>query len=468
MSSQLSNTFKITYGILFTISFIYVFTNIDTSKLYDFTKLLQLLDYLLVILTAILGLIGSLVFTIVYSITNALGTHYFIIPFTNIVLFSFHVNVPSGASDYGTVLQNILFAMYPHSTILFTGDLVQIFTDFIQIWAIAAAFILLPTIVLAALGFIIRGESRLAITSFVAMQILIIIAMYVPDPGSVTGRMMLIDLSLPTFTGTVASLIPDFILLIQRPIFQLGLLLYLLLEVAFQASYAISVVDPMIEREKRIKKHLQRIDNFQPQPEKDKKVQSIGSMKSASKKYDILAASYLREMVDRKIFKRGQQLDQKTTMRFQSFISNLRHIDRQFEYKITAKSAQPDIRALLFNAIPSIILRTAVVVLLAFLIIDPTPLVDLFIANPLSKTTNFTGILNFPQFADSLDLTQPEFRVVIVFNIVLLILFISAVGHWLLVHKPEVEEVQVQKIEKLVEFQEIEPTPIVDEGTDQQ
>ena len=284
--------------------------------------------------------------------------------------------------------------------------------------------------------------------------------MYTPDPGSTTGRMILINLSLPTFKGTISSIIPDFISLIQKPIFQLGLALYLLLEIAFQTSYAISVVDPMIEREKRIKKHLSRIDNFQPQPEKDKK-QSVGSVHSTSKKYDILAASYLREMVDRKIFKRGQQLDQKTTMRLQSFIGNLRRIDRNFEDKITAKSAQPDMRALILNAIPSIVLRTIIVVILAFFIINPTPLIDAFIANPYQTGSNLTGILNFPQLAESFELTQPEFRTVIIFNIVLLVLFVSALGHWLLVHKPEVQEKQIQKVETLVDFQDIQEEPMV-------
>lgn len=462
MGSQLSNTFKMAYGVLFTIAFIYVFTNIDTTHLFDFTKLLELLDYLLIILMVILSFIGNYIIFIVNSITKLIGSRSIIIPFTNIVLFNFHVNSPNSNQISGSVLNNILLSIFPRSQLNFTGNLFQIFTEFIQVWAIALAFVLLPIIVLSGLGFIMRGESRLAITSFIAFQALIILAMYTPDTASATGRMILINLNLPAFKGTVSSIVPDFITLIQSPIFQLGLALYLLLEIAFQTSYAISVVDPMIEREKRIKKHLERIDNFQPQPEKDKK-QSVGSIKSASKKYDILAASYLREMVDRRIFKRGQQLDQKTTMRLQSFLGNLRRIDRKFEDKITAKSAQPDTRALLLNAIPSIAIRTFIVVILAFFIINPTPLIDLFISNPLQKGTNFTGILNFPQLAESLELTQPEFRTVIVFNIVLLIFFVSAVGHFLLVHKPEVQEKQIQKVETLVDFNDVEVTRNLEE-----
>lgn len=463
MGSQLSNTFKIAYAVLFLFAFIFVYSNLDLTHLYDMTKLLELLDYLLAILMVILSFVGGSIIVIVDAIAKLIGSRDIILPFTNIVLFNFHVISPPAGQNYGTTINNILLAIFPRSQINFSSDPLLLITDFIQVWAIAAAFIILPIIILSGLGFIMRGESRLAITSFIAFQAIIILAMYTPDTASTTGRMMLINLSLPAFKGTVSSIIPDFITLIQAPIFQLGLALYLLLEVAFQTAYAISVVDPMIEREKRIKKHLQRIDNFQPQPEKDKK-QSVGSIKSASKKYDVLAASYLREMVDRRIFKRGQQLDQKTTMRLQSFISNLRRIDRHFEDKITAKSAQPDIRALILNAIPSIIFRTIIVVLIAFFIINPTPLLDTFIRNPLQSSTSFTGILNFPQLAESFEVTQPEFRVVIIFNIVLLILFISSLGHFLLVHKPEVQEKTVQKVETLVDFREIEETPVVDQG----
>ena len=462
MGSQLSNTFRVSYVGLFIFSFVYVISNIDIAKLFDLSKLLELLDWLLIILMLLLSFLGIAIAYAAVTVTSAIGTHLIVFPFTDIILFNFHVSPPPGnVADYTQILNNLLVALYPRSERLFNGDLNTIITDFIQIWAIAVAFVLLPAILLSAYGFIRYGEARLAITSFVTMQALIILAMYTPDPGSITGRMMLIDLSLPVFGGTIDTLFSDFLALLASPIFLLGLSLYLLLEVAFQTSYAISVVDPMIEREKRIKKHLERIDKFQPQPEKDKK-QSVGSIHQTSKKYDLLAASYLREMVDRRIFKRGQQLDQKTTMRLQSFLGNLRRIDREFENKITAKSAQPDIRALLFNAIPSIGLRALVVIILSFIIIDPYPIINIFIYSPL-QTGNIIGFLNFPQLSESLELNQPEFRTVIVFNIVLLILFVSALGHWLLVHKPEVQQVQVQKIEKLVDFQEIKETPIVED-----
>ena len=458
MGSTLSNTFKMAYSVLFTLSFVFVFINIDTANLFDFSKLILFLDYLLLILMAILLSIGSLIIQIVITISSALSRQ-FIIPFTDIVLFDLHFITPNSFGDTsGVDLSNIIMSIFPRSSLITTTASIEtMITDFIQFWSILVAFILLPAIILSSLGFIMRGEAKLAITSFTAMQILVILAMYTPSMNSPTGRMMLINLNFPEFTGTLGSFLSDFILLIQTPVFQLGLALYLLLEIGFQTSYAISVVDPMIEREGRIKKHLQRIIVFQPQPEKDKK-QTTSALSTSGKKYDLLAASYLREMIDKKLFKKGEQLDQKTTMRLQSFIVSTRRTDRNFENKITAKSAQPDTSALLVNAIPSIAFRVFVVIILSFIIINPNPIIDILITNPVAGTV---GLFNIPQLADSLELNQPEFRTVLVFNLVLLLLFISAVAHWLLVHKPEVQEKHIKKVDTLVDFNAIKETPPV-------
>ncbi len=140
MGSQLSNTFKLFYGILFTIAFVFVYTNIDTTHLYDFTKLLELLDYFLLILMVILGVIGNYIILIVNSITILIGNRSIVIPFTNIVLFNFHVITPNNNQISGSILNNILLSIFPRSQRIFNGNLFQILTDFIQIWAILIVF----------------------------------------------------------------------------------------------------------------------------------------------------------------------------------------------------------------------------------------------------------------------------------------------------------------------------------------
>ena len=74
------------------------------------------------------------------TIGSVIGSHDIIIPFTNIVIFNFHVNPPPANADYGATLNNILIALFPRSQHLFTGDFNTIIVNFIQVWAIAVAF----------------------------------------------------------------------------------------------------------------------------------------------------------------------------------------------------------------------------------------------------------------------------------------------------------------------------------------
>jgi hypothetical protein len=211
----------------------------------------------------------------------------------------------------------------------------------------------------------------------------------------------------------------------------------------------------MIDREKRIKRHLKRIDEFTP-AKQDKKASavSLGSSSGTVKKYDLLAASYLREMVEKRVFKRGDRYqDEKATLRLQSYIQNLRRIDRNFIPTITAISAQSTSWGIIRNIIPLIAARVILVVIFAFLILNPTALLQAIVVDPNSTTGG--GFLQFPALTDSIELTQPEFRSVILFNVLLFILAFSALIHFLLVHKPEVTEKEVKKVETLVDFREI-------------
>lgn len=469
MGSTLTRGFKTVYASLFFAIFGFIILNIDTAQLFDPTKILLVIDYLFAVLEFVLSFLGWWAVTIAGTLAVVLGAG-FTIPFIN-----FHISIPflgdpasitasMNALTQGGYIDNLTQSIFPQSSLLSSITAVDPITDFLNVWGVTIAFVLFPVILLSAIGFIIRGESRLAITSFTALQLLIILAMYIPNATSSTGRMLLIDLSLPAFGGTLNTLSSDFLLFLSSQIFLLGLSIYLLLEIAFQAAYVISVVDPMVDRERRIREHLQRIDDFQPQPEKEKATVTLG--KGTSKKYDILAASYLREMIERKIYKRGEQeLDQKASMRLQSYIASLKRTDSQFETKITAISAQPRTSAILRNLIPIIIVRVFFVIVLAFIILNPGFIIDIVFIDPLGERSG--GFLNFPQLIESIELNQPEFRTVILFNIILLILVIAAILHFLLVHRPEVTEKRVQKVDTLVDFKDIaEVQEIEEELTD--
>ena len=457
MGSTLTRGFKTVYAVLFFAIFVFIILNIDTAQLFDPTKILLVIDYLFAVLEFVLSFLGWWAVTIAGTLAIVLGAG-FTIPFIN-----FHISIPflgdpasitasMNALTQGGYIDNLTQSIFPQSSLLSSITAVDPITDFLNVWGVTIAFVLFPVILLSAIGFIIRGESRLAITSFTALQLLIILAMYIPNATSSTGRMLLIDLSLPAFGGSLNTLSSDLLLFLSSQIFLLGLSIYLLLEIAFQAAYVISVVDPMVDRERRIREHLQRIDNFQPQPEKA----TVTLGKGASKKYDILAASYLREMIERKIYRRGEQgaeLDQKASMRLQTYIASLKRTDRQFVTKITAISAQPRTSAILRNLIPIVIVRVFFVIILAFIILNPGFIIDVVFIDPLGERAG--GFLNFPQLIESIELNQPEFRTVILFNIILLILVVAAILHFLLVHRPEVPERRVQKVDTLVDFKDV-------------
>jgi hypothetical protein len=452
MASSLSNTFRIVYFIAFIFSFIFVLSIID-DELYNLdavASLINLLDYFIALIEALIIVLVGLVITIANSI-YAFFANGISIPFTDLKIFGSTV-------DYSSVLANgqyVAQSIFPNSSI-FRQPLGDPIAELLAVYGVFIAIIVLPFAIFSAIGFLTRGEARLAITSFVAMQVLLIIASYVPNSNNASGRMILIDLTLPTFGGTIETFFSDLLLLLSSQIFLVGLGLYILLELAFQSAYAINVIDPMVDREKRIKRHLNRVDTFSPSRIDKKGAVSLGSGSATVRKYDMLAASYLREMVDKRIFKRGQKTqDEKTTLRLQSYIQSLRRTDRNFEPKITAISAQPNTWNIVKNVIPLIVFRVLFVIILAFVILNPLPILNLVI----NVESPESGLLKFPALVDSIELTQPEFRTVVLFNVVLIIIAFSAVVHFLLVHKPEFEEKEVKKVSTLVDFQEISDTP---------
>ncbi|MFW9928221.1 MAG: hypothetical protein ACFFD1_02400 [Candidatus Thorarchaeota archaeon] len=462
MASNLSNTFRIVYIIGFFFSFFFILSIVD-DQLYNLdaiSKLVHFLDYIVALLEILIYFLARDIVVPTANTVFSVFAHGITIPYLNITIFGSSADTATVYSEFQAVADWI----YPNSAILRTSGIDPV-AEILSIYGIFFAVILIVIGLISALGFLTRGNSQLAITSFIAMQGLLIVAGYVPNSANPSGRMLLISLTLPTFGGTLSSFINDFVLLIGSQIFFVGLSLYILLELAFQSSYAINVIDPMVDREKRIKKHLARVDAYRPSRSEMSRGAgsvSLGSSSATVRKYDMLAASYLREMVDKRIFRRGKDVqDEKTTLRLQSYIQSLRRTDRNFEAKITAVSAQPSTFNVVRSVVPLIFFRVILVVIFAFIILNPLPILNLFIANP--NSSGGLNLLNFPALIDSIELTQPEFRTVILFNVMALIIVLAGVIHYLLVHKPKVEEKEIKKVSTLVDFQEIKEVVEVSE-----
>jgi hypothetical protein len=213
----------------------------------------------------------------------------------------------------------------------------------------------------------------------------------------------------------------------------------------------------MTEREKRIQGHLKRIRTYVPQSEEVEKGREHSVQSVQSKKFGLLAASYLREMVERRVFKKGETIrDAKTMMRLQSYLANLNQSDPQTDLKLAAKTAQPDISALIKHFIPAVAFRIIAVVLLSYFIMAPQDLLEIFVA------------ASFPALLDSLELTQPEFQTIAILNVVLIFILISLILSYLTSGRTgKVFTRVIQQIDTLVDFDRgSKPTTTSDEAVE--
>jgi len=429
-SQTTAHFFRVIYIILFVFSGLLVVTNID-SAMFDFTKLFEILDYLTLFIQEGVKMMGSVAYSITIAILSAKSN----IPIIGDTNFGGINN-----NDILTMLSSILDPLnsfYPHSTIII--DPVNIITDFSIFFGATAILILIPIAFLSGIGFLREGDTKLAIYSFLGFQLILIVAIFTQH--------ILITLEIDT---------SNLLTMIASPIFTLGFLLYLLLEVAFQTSYTLNIIEPMTEREKRIQEHLKRIRTFVPATEEESSTdQSVQSVQS--KKFGLLAASYLREMVERRVFKRGETVrDAKTMMRLQSYISNLTQSDPRAEAKLAAQTAQPDVSSLLKYFLPAMIFRLVAVILLSYFIMSPEGILNLFMA------------VSFPALMDSLELSQPEFQTIAILNVALLFILIGAILNYFSSGKTgKVLERVVQQIDTLVDFDRSSPKTATDESSEE-
>ena len=429
-SQTTAQFFRVIYIILFVFSGLLVVTNID-SAMFDFTKLFEILDYLTLFVQEGVRLMGGIAYSITIAILSALSR----IPEIGDDSFRL-INI----SDISTMLVGILDPLnsfYPHSTLVI--DPANLITDISNFFGATAILILIPIAFLSGVGFLREGDTKLAIYSFLGFQLILIVAIFTQH--------ILIPIEIDT-----SSLFS----MIASPIFSLGFLLYLLLEVAFQTSYTLNIVEPMTEREKRIQEHLKRIRTFVPvtveeESEGDQSVQSV-----QSKKFGLLAASYLREMVERRVFKRGDTVrDAKTMMRLQSYLNNLTHSDPRTEAKLAAQTAQPDVSSLMKYFLPAMLFRVVAVILLAYFIMSPDAILNFFMG------------ASFPALLDSLELSQPEFQTIAILNVALLFILIGAIlNYFSSERRIKVMDRVVQQVGTIVDFSRSSPETATEEVTE--
>lgn len=416
----------------------------DFSHIFDSEGRIAILEWLALLVQAAVSILGGVAFEAVYFFLSIKSQ----IPILGDLPFIGDPNFISlqRGDAFNTIVNGIFSPsnnFFPHSNIDITDPTVlgTVIDDFFNFIGAATIMILLPVALLSGLGFLREGDTKLAIYSFLGFQLIIIVAIF-------TQNMIL---------STVIDN-SGLIEMIFSPLFALGFLLYLLLEIAFQTSYTLNILGPMTEREKRIQEHLKRIRTFVP-PSGDVKTHDERAIQSVqSKKFGLLAASYLREMVERRVFREGEVVqDAKSTMRLQSYLASLSQNDPQLDLKLAAKTAQPSGGALLKHFAPAMIFRLVSVVLLSYFIMAPEGILRLLMA------------YSFPALLDSLELSQPEFRTIAILNVALLVILVSAIFHYASASKRTKAMFQrvVQQIDTLVDFDRgPQPTSAAGEGTE--
>lgn len=412
--------------------------DIKKPGLMDFSKIFKLGDYILFAVDMIIlaGVINTAI-----SIAAAVASP------------------GESAPNLAAKLQDTYLQVMPHSTLTGEEDIPveEIVFDLGNILGAIILLILLPAAFLAGAGFVRDGDTNLAIVSFVSFQLMLAVAQFVQvhntfdDSGTIislgTENALLLTLDLDS-----SGLIP----MITSPIFLIGMILYVFLEVSFQTSYALNIIEPMSEREARITKHIKRIVEFRPSGGEEGAVQSVGRQ---SKKFNVLAASYMRELVEKRVFKKGERtVDVKATLRLQGYLNSLMATDHEVVDKLTARSAQPKASAIAMRVVPLMIARMVAVIVIAYLIMDPEGILELL------------GIIDsIPPLEMSLEISQPEFRTIALLNVVLVILGISVILHYMVVSRRLAPEaVTVQKIDTRIDFDGAygTETPIEDEEDD--
>jgi len=405
MANLISNTFKVLFLAFFFINLLLIVPNIDPALL-NVTQLIGIFDLIIKVFSDIVIALATIVASIA---TSFLGRDVFQVAVTQ--------------------FPKLIKGVFP--TVAAADLPADIIGELVLSLGVLITLILLPMMILSAVGFVIRGETRLSIYSYIAFILLLTLAVY-------TNNLNNIDLSIPE-SG-------NFIAFLTAPIFVIALMLYLMLEFSFQVAYTLNIMEPMRNRESRIKQHLARVRSYVPKATAMAEEESTTRVSSQqSKKFGVLAASYLRELVEKKVFKKGEtELSDKAMMRLQSYVDSLERMDDKFDDKITAKSAQPEANRILKQLIPTMVFRFTFIVFLSLFIMDPLPLLE-FIQG--------LGIIYFPQLLDSLELTQPEFSTLVVFNVVLIVILISSIFSYLNKRLPEIEP-ETQKIDTLVKFSE--------------
>jgi len=148
------------------------------------------------------------------------------------------------------------------------------------------------------------------------------------------------------------------------------------------------------------------------------------------------AMTYLREALERRIFKRKEE-EYSVNQRLKTYFETLVEQNPDAEQTITAESVSPKAARIAAAIAPNLVIRMTVVVIVAWAVLNPSRLMKRLILIP----DNARPLLQ------SLELTQPEMLLTILAQVVIGFVILAFVLSWIrdrwLVRRKEGESVPV-------------------------
>jgi hypothetical protein len=270
-------------------------------------------------------------------------------------------------------------------------------------------FIVLPVAVMASIGFLRNCDTKLATTAFVCLQLILIVG-FLTDPY--------VDMLDDSLIQNYSS--ESILDLLQSPLFQLGLITYLYLEISLSAAYSYRIIEPLAGRRRRISTHIQRVRDFVP-TKTELPTSDIEKMPTSSRggKFSMEAMSYLRESLERRIFKRKEE-EYSFNLRLKSYFETLREQNPDAERTLTAESVSPKAARIAAAIAPNLIIRLTVVIVVAWAVLNPSRLLTRLIFDPS----------NAQPLLQSLELTQPEMLLAILAPIGIAFVILGIILSW--------------------------------------
>ncbi|MFQ5820281.1 MAG: hypothetical protein ACE5I5_09870 [Candidatus Heimdallarchaeota archaeon] len=342
-----------------------------------------------------------------------------------------NLNSPVTVTIYGSIWNGILGQeTTPPNPIALLGELFPATAEmtpgrlFIASLVSFALFVVVPLAIIASIGFLRNCDTQLATLAFVCLQLVLIV-------GFLTDSY--IDTLDDTFLQYSSDSITD---LLSSPLFQAGLLTYLYLEISFSAAYSYRIIDPLMGRRRRIISHIKHVREYVPK--REEAALDITRMPTSSRgvKFSMEAITYLREALERRIFKQREE-EYSVNQRLRTYFETLVTQNPDAEQTLTAESVSPKASRIAAAIAPNLIVRMVVVVIVAWVLLNPSRLLKPFILIPQ----------NAQPLLQSLELSQPEILLAILAPVVIGFFILAVLLSWIrdnwLVQREEAEEVPV-------------------------